>query len=71
MIFTILIYTAQCNDGDIRIQAGEIRGLLEVCINRRWATICRDGWTYYTDAVVACRELGYSGGKHLHIHVCT
>ena len=66
-------HTAQCRDGDIKIPAGEVRGLLEVCISRRWATICRDEWTYKSDVAVVCRELGYSSGKHLHIfyYMCT
>ena len=46
----------------MRILAEDLRGPLELCINGRWATICRDGWTS-TDATVVCRELGYSDGK--------
>ena len=36
-------------------------GRLEICINGVWGTICAydDSWTY-TNAQVACRQLGYS-----------
>ena len=52
----------QCNDGDIRLLTGETRGPLEVCVSKRWATLCPNGWSD-VDAAVACRQLGYDSGK--------
>ena len=33
-------------------------GRIEICLGEEWGTICDDGWTQ-TDAIVACRQLGY------------
>ena len=54
-------YTAECEDGDIKLVGGasEVEGRLEICFNKRWTTIDGDGWTH-TDTEVACRELGFS-----------
>ena len=34
-------------------------GRVEVCIDKVWGTISDDGWIV-NDAVVVCRQLGYS-----------
>lgn len=52
-----------CADGDIRLSGGSNRreGLVEICINNRWGTICGDnksGWDKY-EAEVVCAQLGY------------
>ena len=52
----------QCDDGDVRILTGIPSGPLEVCVNKRWATLCSNGWSD-VDASVACRQLGYDSGK--------
>ena len=41
---------------------GILEGRLEVCINKAWGTVCDDYFTK-VDAVVACRQLGYTDGK--------
>ena len=68
----------QCDDGDIRLLTGEIRGPLEVCVSKRWATVYSltgRPWPWYdadetdvTVATVACRQLGYDSGKRYKIH---
>ena len=60
----------QCDDGDIRLLTGEIRGPLEVCVSKRWATVYSNRW-YDADATVACRQLGYDSGKRYKIHFFT
>ena len=57
----------QCDDGDVRLLVGEINGPVEVCVNKRWATLCSHGWSD-VDATVACRQLGYVSGKRHRIH---
>ena len=59
----------QCDDGDIRLLTGEITGPLDVCVSKRWATVCSDGWSSI-DATVACRQLGYAGGKRVKFTIC-
>ena len=61
--------TVQCEDGDVRLLVEEISGPVEVCVNKRWATVCGHGWSD-ADATVACRQLGYASGKRHYIE-CT
>ena len=55
--------------GDIRLTGGTYsnEGLLEVYCNGEWGTVCDDSFSS-TDAIVACRQLGYNeygGYDHL------
>ena len=50
-----------CDDGDVRLTE-ETMGPLMVCVNKRWVTVCYDGWTN-VDSSVACRQLGYTSGE--------
>jgi len=34
-------------------------GRLEVLYNNEWGNVCKNGWKY-SNALVACRQLGYS-----------
>ena len=52
---------SQCTHGEVRLQ-GTSRaneGRVEICINKEWATVCDDSWDVL-DALVVCRQLGYS-----------
>ena len=37
---------------------------MEVCINKKWGTICLSGWSAIESATV-CRQLGYSDGREM------
>ena len=54
--------TAPCNQGDLRLVGGTFpnRGRVEICLYNMWGTICDDVWGT-NDALVVCRQLGFSG----------
>ena len=51
----------QCNYGDIRLvdDPASNEGVVEVCIDAHWGTICADHAWNMNDATVICRQLGY------------
>ena len=53
--------TCNCTNGDIRLVGGPSsrEGRVELCLNGMWGTICDSFWNNQ-DAVVVCRQLGYS-----------
>ena len=40
-------------------------GIVEVCINSTWGTICAVNWTN-VNSLVVCRQLGYQNGKCMY-----
>ena len=49
-----------CTDGDIRLYGGQYEGVLHMCVNKAWSTVCwRNTWSAINTDVV-CAQLGYS-----------
>ncbi len=59
------IIVVECDDGMVQLVNGEkeTEGLLEVCLNGQWGTVCETGFGIM-EGVVTCRQLGF-GGKHV------
>ena len=50
-----------CEDGDVRLSGSTIEytGRIEICFEAVWTSLCDQSWDL-EDAMVVCRELGYS-----------
>lgn len=55
-----MIFSALCQDRDIRLIGGDSYGRIEVCSNRLWGTICSDEFWDDHNARVLCNQLGFS-----------
>ena len=55
-------YTDNCTNGEVRLVEGETEydGLVELCYNGQWNSVCA-GWWWNNDAKVVCRQLGFTG----------
>ena len=50
-----------CVQGALRLIGGSVstEGRVELCNSNQWGTVCDDFWGA-TDAIVVCRQLGFS-----------
>ena len=55
------MYAAVCVENSVRLVGGRnsAEGRVEVCVLEAWRTICSQNWGN-EDAMVVCRQLGFS-----------
>ena len=61
-IISMYIYIGPCENGSIKIDTDSNYagfGVVDVCLNNTWYTICDSNWTK-KEASVVCSQLGYS-----------
>ena len=60
-----------CTDGSIRLYGGSsaMDGILHVCANGAWGTVCSGYWDNQDNAV-ACRQLGFLSNGGCSIYLC-
>lgn len=56
-----LCYLGRCSEGSVRLTGTRSHryGIVEVCVNGTWGTVCSEFWDDM-DAKVVCRQLGLS-----------
>ena len=61
MLFCITL-ALQCEEGDLRLTGGSAinQGIVEICMNETWGTICGFSNWGLSEATVACKQLGFS-----------
>ena len=67
-MLTLHAFTEVCNESAIRLVGvgdSEREGTVEVCQNGVWGSVCDDQWDV-NDAVVVCKQLGYSFDGKIH-----
>ena len=59
-----------CTDGDIRLYGGSssMNGILHVCANGVWGTVCSNFWDSQ-DNTVACRQLGLHSESKIRLNI--
>ena len=71
VIYLILFFSyIACDEGDVRLTGGatNLEGLLQICFNGSWGTVC-DDFFGTPDANVVCRQLGFSPIGILYLHI--
>lgn len=58
LLHLVSIDPANCTNGDIQLIGGNnsAEGVIEICMNGTWGSVCNDGWGAQETAVV-CKQL--------------
>ena len=72
ILITVKLLSGICSgDGDLQLVNGNATtGIVEICINSEWRSVCDDYWTD-EEAEVVCKQLGHStaGNALLYLHM--
>ena len=57
-----------CDHGEVHL-SNATSGIVNICINNMWITICGNGWDI-NDATVVCKSIGFNTTTGNVIFVC-
>ena len=64
LLFLLTEYLEDCENGSVRLRNRSQEdigyGIVELCLNNQWGTLCRDGFSSSNEALVVCEKLGFS-----------
>ena len=59
-----MVTIESCTNGDVQLTGSEsvTEGVVEICVDNTWGSICNDSWGQQ-EAAVVCKQLGFQSAR--------